>query len=92
MRTIIMTSALLAAGLATPALADGPDSRCAPRAAGRVVATSEMSRKLEDLGYRVDRIKAEDGCYEIQAVNNSGFPIKAVYTQATAELIRAQLR
>ena len=44
MRTIIMTSALLAAGLATPALADGPDSRCASNADGRTVAASEVSQ------------------------------------------------
>jgi len=92
MRTIIMISALLAAGLATPALADGSNRRCAPGADGRVVAASEVSKKLEDLGYRVDRIKAEDGCYEVRAVNGSGFPIKAIYTQATGELVRARLR
>jgi hypothetical protein len=92
MRTIIMTSALLAAGLATPSLADGSNSRCVSRADGRAVATSEVSKDLEDLGYRVVRIKAEDGCYEVQAVNGSGFPIKAVYTQATGELVRARLR
>ena len=92
MRTIIMTSALLAAGLATPALADGPDSRCTSNADGRTVAASEVSQGLEGLGYRVDRIKAEHGCYELRAVNDSGFPIKAVYIQATGELVTARLR
>jgi hypothetical protein len=92
MRTIIMASALLATGLATSALADGSDSRCAPGADGRVIAVSEVRKGLEDLGYRVSRIKAEHGCYEVRAVNDSGFPIKTVYTQATGELIRAGLR
>jgi hypothetical protein len=92
MRTIIMASALLAVGLAVPALADGSDSRCAPATDGRVVATSEVSQGLEDLGYRVDRIKAEDGCYEVRAVNDSGFPIQATYAQATGGLVRARLR
>ncbi|MBJ6124855.1 PepSY domain-containing protein [Microvirga splendida] len=92
MRTIIMTSALLAAGLVTPALADGADSRCASGVDGRIVAASAVSKGLENLGYRVDRIKAEDGCYEVRAVNDSGFPIKAVYTQATGELVQARLR
>ena len=92
MRTIIMASTLLVTGLATPALAGGPDRRCAPNAEGRTVAASEVSKGLEGLGYRVDRIKAEDGGYEVRAVNDSGFPIKAVYTQATGELVRARLR
>lgn len=92
MRTIIMASALLATGLATSALADGSDSRCAPGADGRVIAASEISKGLEDLGYRVSRIKAQHGCYEVRAVNDSGFPIKAVYTQATGDLVAARLR
>ena len=69
-----------------------PDSRCAPGRDGRIVAASEVSKGLEDLGYRVDRIKAEHGCYEVRAVNDSGFPIKAVYAQATGELVQARLR
>jgi hypothetical protein len=92
MRTIIMASGLLATGLAVPALADDPDSRCTRSPDGRIVAASEVSEGLEDLGYRVDRIEAEHGCYEVRAVNDSSFPIQAVYAQATGELIRAGLR
>lgn len=92
MRTIIMMSALLAAGLTVPASADGLDSRCASSADGRIVAASEVSKGLEDLGYRVSRIKADDGCYKVRAVNDSGFPIQALYAQATGELVRARLR
>jgi hypothetical protein len=92
MRTIIMASALLAAGLATPSLADDADSRCASSADDRIVAASEVRKGLEELGYRVSRVKAEHGCYEVRAVNDSGFPITAVYTQATGELVAARLR
>lgn len=92
MRTIIMTTILLAAGLAVPALAGDSDSRCTRGPDGRIVAASEVSKGLEGLGYRVDRIKAEHGCYEVRAVNDSGFPIKAVITQATGELVTARLR
>ncbi len=92
MRTIIMTSALLAAGLATPVLADGPDSRCTRSPDGRIVAASKVTRGLEELGYRIDRIRVEHGCYEVRAVNDSGFPIKAIYARATGELVQARLR
>lgn len=92
MRTTIMASALVATGLAVPALADGSDSRCTHNPDGRISAVSEVGKGLEDLGYRVDRIKAEHGCYEVRAVNDSGFPIKAVYAPATGELVQARLR
>ena len=92
MRTIIMASALLATGLAVPAMADDRESRCAPGLDSRIVAASGVSKGLEDVGYRIGRIRAEEGCYEVRAVNDSGFPIEAVYTQATGELLRARLR
>ncbi|WP_445503799.1 PepSY domain-containing protein [Microvirga sp. G4-2] len=92
MRKTIMTSALLATGLVAPAMADGRDKRCSPGIDDHVVAASDVRRRLEDLGYRVDRVEAEHGCYEIRAVNDSGFPIKAVYVRATGELVRARLR
>ena len=53
---------------------------------------SAVSKGLEDLGYRVSRIEAEHGCYEVRAVNDSGFPIKATYARATGELVQARLR
>lgn len=92
MRTIITASALLAAGFAGPAMADGSGSRFVSGPDDRIVAASEVSRGLESLGYRVVRIEAENGCFEIRAVNDSGLPIKAVYAQATGELLHAKLR
>ncbi|MPR06223.1 PepSY domain-containing protein [Microvirga tunisiensis] len=92
MRAIIMTTALLTAGLAVPALADGSGSRCAPATKGQSVAASEVSKGLEGLGYRVGRIEAEHGCYQVRAVNDSGFPIQVLYARATGELVQARLR
>ena len=51
-----------------------------------------LQLKLEGDGWKVRSIKSEDGCYEVRAVNDSDVPIKAVYTQATGELVRARLR
>jgi hypothetical protein len=92
MRTIIIATALLAAGLSGPANATNVKTHCAAGAEGRIVAAGEVRKGLEDLGYRVDRIKDEHGCYEVIAVNDSGFAIKAHYSNATGELIQARLR
>lgn len=92
MRTIKMTLALAMAGFAFPALAGDLNCYCEPAVDGNFVATSVVSKTLEDLGYRVDRIEAEDGYYEVQAVNESGWPIKAVFDQATGEMLWAKLR
>jgi hypothetical protein len=55
-------------------------------------AVSEAIRAgLESTGYRVGRIEAEHGTFEVHAVNDSGFPIKATY-DGRGELLRAVLR
>ena len=51
-----------------------------------------IRQTLEGLGYRVDRIRMDDGCYEARAVNDSGIPIEVRYHPVTGELVRARLR
>lgn len=92
MRKTITLSALLVAGLMVPAIVHASDdNRCASRTSGTSVAANEVRERLEGLGYRVERIEAEHGCYEVRAANDSGFPIKALYSQVTGELLGAKL-
>ncbi|MBX6374223.1 MAG: PepSY domain-containing protein [Acetobacteraceae bacterium] len=102
MRTFLLTSAIAlgAVAAAVPAIAPAMagegrtagvyDCRTAP---GEVRLPAEAIRKtLENLGYRVDRIRMDDGCYDARAVNDSGIPIEARYHPVTGELVRARLR
>ncbi len=90
MRTIIAAAAL-AFGIAAPALADEGRAACSAAPAQAGVPASAIRSSLEGLGYRVDRVKAEHGCYEVRADNGSGYPIKAVYHVGTGELVQARL-
>lgn len=92
MRTIMMTLTLLIAGTTLPAMAYGPDCPSNSTPDDHIVAISEVSRSLEDLGYLITEIEAENGCYAVRAVNDSGYPIKAIFDQATGELLWARLR
>jgi hypothetical protein len=92
MRKIITISTLLVVGLAVPALASDTDRRCTTDGDSWSVAPTEIRKGLEAVGYHVDHVKDERGCYEVKAVNDSGFPIEAVYDQATGELLWAKLR
>jgi hypothetical protein len=56
------------------------------------ISSDTIRKSLETMGYRVDRIKAEHDCYEVQAVNDSGFPIKATYDATSGLLMEAKLR
>jgi hypothetical protein len=83
--------ALAVLGLAAASSADDREHRSG-RDESRAVAAKGVTKTLEDLGYRVSKIEFEDGCLELRAVNESGFPIKAVYDTKSGELIRAKLK
>ena len=79
---------LTAVGGAVAGEALGMFPKASERVSGNTVRT-----KLEGMGYRVDRLlEAEHDCWEVRAVNDSGFPIKAKYDLATGELMQAKLR
>lgn len=101
MRKTMLTAALaLGAAAMIPAIAPafaGEGRHADPYhcqvAPGETQLPTETIRKtLEDLGYRVDRIRMDDGCYDARAVNDSGIPIEARYHPVTGELVRARLR
>lgn len=84
-------AAILALALAAPAWA-GSDRTCASVTGGMPVSSTSVRSNLQDLGYRVGKIEVEHGCYEVRAVNESGYEIKAIYHPATGDLVRAKLR
>jgi uncharacterized protein YpmB len=89
-KLLIGTVAALAVGTAGASLA-GESQRVVPKALDGV-SSETIRTTLESMGYRVDRVEAEHDYWEVQAVNDSGLPIKTKYDFATGELIRAKLR
>jgi hypothetical protein len=92
LKLIALTAAAVGLGLGGFVLADENDTRCATRSDREAVASSVITRQLEDLGYRIQRTEMEHGCYEIRAVNDSRYPIEATYAPDTGELVSARLR
>jgi hypothetical protein len=99
----ILLTATLALGTATvatlaiaPALAGegrtATSDHCRTTPGAARLPAEAIGKALEDLGYRVDRVKMDDGCYEARAVNDSGIPIEVRYHPATGDLVRARLR
>ena len=88
MRTILIaTLAVLAAGAAGVAKADGLRSSGA-----NTVASASIRNGLESLGYRVSHAEIEHGRLQLRAVNDTGLPVKLTYDPATGEMLRAALR
>lgn len=91
MRKLIIGAVAALSLTAVGAAAAGENSGVFSRARDRVSGEA-IRAKLEGMGYRVDRLEAERDCWEVRAVNDSGFPIKAKYDLATDELVQAKLR
>lgn len=78
-----MTFAILASG---PALAGDhcnvPVADWQPREA--------LQQKLETDGWKVRRIKTEDGCYEAYATDAGGKRVEAIYDPKTLQLVKIE--
>jgi ABC-type proline/glycine betaine transport system substrate-binding protein len=93
MRKLMTLTAVAATlGFGGFALASENEVRCGTSSDRGAVASSVITKSLEDLGYRIQRMETDHGCYEIRALNDSGYPIEVTYAPSTGELVSAQLR
>ena len=83
MKGILLATALFTALGTGAALADNdcdvPMAEWQPREA--------LQQKLQGEGWTVTRIKTDDGCYEVDAVDNKGQRVEAKYDPKTFELV-----
>lgn len=49
-----------------------------------------LQQKLQAQGWEVRRIKTEDGCYEVYAIDSKGTRIEAVYDPKSLEMIKTE--
>src|SRR5262245_48468729 len=85
----IFASVALVAGVAFTALADDDSASCgnAPRA--QWMTEDAAKSKAAELGYDVRRVKKENGCYEIYAVDKSGAKIELKMHPVTGALFKS---
>ncbi|QKV19259.1 PepSY domain-containing protein [Oricola thermophila] len=82
--------ATIAAGLiAAPAMAS--DFRCTDAPIDQWMSEQALKEKITGMGYEVRRIKVDDGCYEVYALDGNGMQIEAKYHPVTGEMVRAGL-
>lgn len=51
-----------------------------------------LRQQLEDQGWTVQRIKVDDGCYEVKGVDAEGHRIKAEYAPASLNLMEIKIK
>lgn len=76
----IMVATIIALFAATPALARGG---CATGPASHFQPKAKLKAKLKAEGFDVRRIKVENGCYEVYALDKNGHRFNAAYNAVT---------
>ena len=83
MKRILLTTAILSVAGAGAALASercsAPMSEWQPREA--------LQKKLEAEGWKVHRVKTDDGCYEVRGTNEKGAHLEALFNPKTFEAV-----
>lgn len=85
-RLTAVAAAALVCVIALPALAS---DRCnVPKDEWQT--SEQLQSKLEAQGWKVQRIKTDDGCYEVRATDSNGKRIEAYFNPKTLEMIRSE--
>lgn len=87
-----IAAAVLSIGIAAPAFADSSRPPCSAAPKEQWLPSSAVARNLEDLGYRVERVKVKHGCFELTAVEETNQPIEVSYHPVSGVLVRAKLK
>lgn len=89
-----MKSLVVAAALVSGLLVSGAvraDTEChAPVATWQ--SRDVLRKQLEQQGWQVQRIKVDDGCYEVRGVNAEGQRFKAKYAPDSLELMKMKTK
>ncbi|HQW80466.1 MAG TPA: PepSY domain-containing protein [Pseudomonadota bacterium] len=88
MNTFTLTGAVLASLISSgAALADSdcndPVADWQPR--------EVLRRQLEQHGWEVQRIKVDDGCYEVRGIDKNGNPFKAIYEPGSLRIRKLEV-
>ncbi|GAB2488773.1 PepSY domain-containing protein [Arenimonas alkanexedens] len=89
MKALILTSTMLAS-LAASAVAMA-DSECTDPVADWQPREA-LREKLEQQGWQVQRIKVDDGCYEVRGVDKNGNTFEAEYAPASLRIQKLEIK
>ena len=85
----IALAAIAAGMIATPALATEQSCGNAPR--GQWMTQDALKQKATAMGYDVRRIKEEDGCYEVYAIDSKGMKAEVYFHPVTGEAVQTKM-
>ncbi len=92
MRFVIPFAIIAGLGATSFALAEAPTRELKADAQPRAISDTDLTARIDQLGYDVRRLKAEDRHYEAYLVERkSGGAVEATYDKTSGELLGARL-
>lgn len=89
MKTLVWAGAVLAGALASAAVwAETPCQAAVQDWQPRAV----LRQQLEQQGLQVQRIKVDDGCYEVRGIDAQGQRFKATYAPDSLQLLKMKVK
>lgn len=88
--TIATTAAAFATVLLSAGAASAAEKCNVPVAEWR--PAQALQKKLEAEGWKVNRLKTEDGCYEVYGVDRQGRRVEAYFNPKTLETVKVKAK
>ncbi len=85
---LILTTTSIILAFAAPAMASD-DANCG-NTSGEWMSRDAARSMMVDKGFDVRRVKREDGCYEIYAIDKTGARVEVYLNPVTGEIVRTK--
>lgn len=79
----------LTLAIAAPTLASDDGARCG-QTTGQWMSLDEARSKVAGMGYDVRKIKREDGCYEVYAIDANGARVEIYLHPVSGEIVKSK--
>jgi hypothetical protein len=85
-RTIALLATLLVSGTAFGA------ANCPKYPKNEWMPQAEAKKKIEAMGYKIDKFKVDGNCYEIYGVNKEGKKAEVYFDAKTLDVVKAEIK
>ena len=88
-RIIAVTAASLMLAAAVPAFASDDDVSCG-KITGQQMSAQDITEKATELGYKVRKVKRENGCFEVYATDKNGARVELYMNPVTGAVLKTK--
>ena len=85
---LVLTTTSLALAFASPAMASD-DAKCG-NTSGEWMSRDAVKTIMVEKGYDVRRVKSDDGCYEVYAIDKNGARVEVKINPVTGEIVETE--